>query len=317
LHLRGKYWDNFEALLGSGKKDFQKNGADFPETLRELSADLNTAKACGFDPAITERLNRLILDGNQILYKQNSFSLKDTSVFLLQKFPQILRKHYRSILACHIIFYGLYFFFLLICLKYDDLAEYIVPKKQKQELLSMYDPQSEYYLNPREIENDADMFGFYIFNNISIAFRTFAGGVFAGAGSLVLLMVNAVFLCAATGLIINAGFLDTFFSFTSAHSAFELTGIILSAQAGLLLGYSIFFRGSLSVQASFRKTGRDAAVLMAGSAVLIFFAAVIEAFWSSRHEIKPLYHYASAIFFWLLLIFYFVFAGKKKREHSI
>jgi uncharacterized membrane protein SpoIIM required for sporulation len=90
------------------------------------------------------------------------------------------------------------------------------------------------------------MFGFYVYNNISIAFRTFAGGILAGIGSLLILCFNGAYLGIVAGHIINAGFTRTFFPFVIGHSGFELNAIVLSAQAGLLLGYRLFFTGGLS-----------------------------------------------------------------------
>ena len=68
-----------------------------------------------------------------------------------------------------------------------------------QNLEEMYDPDADHYLEPRQVSGDADMFGYYIYNNVSIAFRTFAGGVLAGLGSLLFFLYNAVFLGAASG----------------------------------------------------------------------------------------------------------------------
>ena len=48
------------------------------------------------------------------------------------------------------------------------------------------------------------MFGFYIRNNIGIAFRTFASGIFAGLGSVFFLALNGVFIGVAAGQAMRA-----------------------------------------------------------------------------------------------------------------
>jgi uncharacterized membrane protein SpoIIM required for sporulation len=312
LQLREHSWNDFQTMLSGGAKVFKKNAAEFPDLLRALSADLNTARANGFDPAIEERLNRLVTEGNHILYRQRSFPLKEFAVFIGRTFPCAVRKRWRPVAACHLIFYGLLLFFYLICLNYDDITTLIVPPPEKRQMLDMYDPSNSYFLKPRKVENDADMFGFYIYNNVSIAFRTFAGGIFAGLGSLFFLMLNAISLGAVAAIIVDAGFYETFFSFTAGHSAFELTGIVLSATAGLILGYNFFFPQGRSRGAALREAGKTAGPIISGSAVLIMAAAVIEAFWSSRHEIDALYHYISGAVCWSLLIAYFLCVGKKR-----
>ncbi|GMO26091.1 MAG: stage II sporulation protein M [Termitinemataceae bacterium] len=317
LRLREQKWNNFEVMLLAGKKGIKKNADTFVETLRELTSDLNTARANAFDPAIAERLNRLVSDGNHILYRQKSYPLKDISFFIFRTFPAAVRENYKTILACHLIFYGLYIFFAIVCVKNRDITAFMIAPEERQEMTAMYDPDSYNYLKPRSVIFDADMFGYYIFNNVTIAFRAFASGIFAGIGSIGALVFNGVFLGAVTGLIIQAGFSKTFFSFISGHSPFELTGIVLSGAAGLILGLNLFFRKGLSMGAALKRCGGTCSALIGGSAVLITLAAVVEAFWSSRHEIPAMFHYMSGGFFWVLLIVYFVFSGRNKRHAKL
>jgi uncharacterized membrane protein SpoIIM required for sporulation len=176
----------------------------------------------------------------------------------------------------------------------------------------MYDPAGEHFLVPRDVGSDADMFGFYIYNNISIAFRIFAGGIFAGLGSLFLLCLNAVFLGISAGHIINNNLGGTFFPFIVGHSGFELTAIIFSAQGGLLLGYRLFITRGLSRGASIRQAGKDALPIIAGSGLLLVLAAVIEAFWSSRHHLPLALRCGAGISGWILLLVYFLCAGRSK-----
>jgi uncharacterized membrane protein SpoIIM required for sporulation len=307
-------WNQFEAMLTERGKDFSPKAESFPRLLRCISADLNTARVNGFDPQIVERLNRLVLDGNQ---KQNSvrnFSLYPVIKFLTVLFPASVRRHWKSFASCAFIFYGLNVFIMFVCIDNEQFTNSILPRNIRYQLEEMYnaDKESVFYLKPREVTGDADMFAYYIYNNTSIAFQTFAGGILFGAGSLLILISNAVFLGAASGYIINMGYSETFFSFVAAHSAFELTGIVLSAQAGLLLGYSFFVTGGLSRSASLKKTGETVFPIIAGAAVLIFLAAIIESFWSSKHTIAPLYHYITGAAAALLLVLYFFCAGRGK-----
>jgi uncharacterized membrane protein SpoIIM required for sporulation len=162
------------------------------------------------------------------------------------------------------------------------------------------------------------MFGYYIYNNISIAFRNFAGGVVAGIGSLIVLFVNAVFLGAAAAHIINVGYGSTFFPFVAGHSGFELTALVLSAFGGLYLGYHLFITRGLTRAVSLKRAGEAALPIIGGSILLLVLAAAIEAFWSSHHELPaPLKYWAGAAG-WVLLFLYFVLSGRKHdgRTHG-
>jgi uncharacterized membrane protein SpoIIM required for sporulation len=309
---REKDWKELEGIITGGGKELRKKAAWFPQAFRELNGDLNTARSHGFDPSLIEKLNRLTLEGSQLLYGREPFSLKKAYAFIFGTFPRAVRSQWRGFAACSLIFYGLAVFTLLVCVRFPDFTFELMSRWEASSLEDMYDPESGYYLEPREISTDADMFGFYIFNNISIAFRNFAGGIVVGIGSLLSLAVNGVFFGAAAAHIINKGFQDTFFSFIIGHSGFELTAIVLSAQAGLHLGYRFFITKGLGRGESLREAGKTSLPIVAGSAIMLVMAAAIEAFWSSRHELPSELRYGAGFFIIMLLSFYFLFAGRAK-----
>jgi len=314
VRRREKFWGEFEAFVYGGSKQIKARPSWFPAGYRELTQDLNTARAHGFDLSIIERLNSLVLEGNQILYTRRSWPLRAIPDFVFRVFPQAVRSKWRSLASSLLIFYGLAFFFAFLCVRNPDMVYQLLGEDTVLNLEEMYDPTSAHYLTPRDASSDADMFGFYIYNNISIAFRTFAGGILAGIGSLVILCFNGVFLGAAAGCIINAGFGSTFFPFIIGHSSFELTAIVLSAQGGLLLGYGLFFTRGLSRAASLKAAGKTALPIIAGAALMLLVAACIEAFWSSRIGFPPALRYGAGIAGWVLVFAYFVFAGKGRRN---
>jgi hypothetical protein len=47
---------------------------------------------------------------------------------------------------------------------------------------------------------------------------------------------------------------------------------------------------------------------------MLFVAAIIEAFWSSRHELGFPVHYAAGAAGWILLFAYFIFCGREKKK---
>jgi len=318
IQQREHDWIEFSRLVTGKKSILRKETVSFVLKFRMLTQDLNTAKTYGFDPAIIERLNILVNNGNQILYAQHNWPLKTLLRFILQTFPQKVRSHWRGILAAFLLFYGLELFFAFLCVRFPGIAEDLVSAQILDNIEEMYNPESEHFLMPRDVKNDADMFGFYIYNNISIAFRTFASGIFAGIGSLFYLCFNAGFLGIVEGHVINAGHAKTLFSFIIAHSAFEVTAIIFSAHAGLLLGYRFFVTKGLTRGASIKKAGQDALPIIAGSTMMLVIAAVIEAFWSSKHYLPFTLRIIVGISIWILLLLYFLLAGRgKNSEYSV
>ncbi|MDR2313600.1 MAG: stage II sporulation protein M [Spirochaetaceae bacterium] len=311
IKRRENDWKELERIIRRRGKLLKQRAFWFPRAFRLVTGDLNTARSHGFDPALIERLNRLVIEGNQLLYERAPFSWKGLGNFIFRSFPRAARAHWRSFGACSLIFFGLAVFTALGCLRFPGFVYELLPPQAVMNLEEMYNPQGEYYLSPRNVSTDADMFGYYIYNNISIAFQSFAGGVLAGIGSLFILAFNGIFIGAAAGHIIHAGFQDTFFPFIIGHGGFELTALIFAAQGGFILGYRLFITRGLSRGESLREAGKTALPIITGSALMLVIAAAIEAFWSSRHEIPKIFRYGTGAGIIFLLTLYFVFSGRK------
>jgi uncharacterized membrane protein SpoIIM required for sporulation len=162
----------------------------------------------------------------------------------------------------------------------------------------------------RQADTDVGMFGYYIMHNVSIGFQTFAGGLLFGLGAVFYLVYNGLVIGAITGHLVQSGLATNFFSFTSGHSAFELTAICLSGAAGLKLGLALVAPGRLTRFAALRVAARGAIPLVVGLAAMLLIAAGIEAFWSPRTFLPPPMKYAIGIGLWIFLLLYFVFAGR-------
>ena len=83
------------------------------------------------------------------------------------------------------------------------------------------------------------MAGFYVYNNVGIAFRCFATGVLFGLGSVFFLVYNGLQMGAVAGLLTASGRGFNLLTFVASHGAFELTAIVIPGTAGLVMGYAL------------------------------------------------------------------------------
>jgi len=111
IQQREPVWNEFAKLIAGKRSDLKKGAVSFVHEFREITQDINTAKSCGFDPAIIERLNALINEGNQILYARRNWTLKEPLKFIWRTFPQKVRSQWKGILAVTLLFYGFNIFF--------------------------------------------------------------------------------------------------------------------------------------------------------------------------------------------------------------
>jgi uncharacterized membrane protein SpoIIM required for sporulation len=125
---------------------------------------------------------------------------------------------------------------------------------------------------------------FIITNNIRVAIACFAGGIFLGVGSLVLLAYNGLAMGTFAGHFANQGLLGYLMEFIVGHGVLELFAIWVSGAAGFLLGKSIVAPGDRSRTDALVASGRVAVRMMGAVAVLLVIAGSIEGFLSVGGE---------------------------------
>jgi uncharacterized membrane protein SpoIIM required for sporulation len=192
-----------------------------------------------------------------------------------------------------------------------ELILSVVDEQTAASFESMYSPDAESIGRRRDADTDWAMFGFYIRNNITVAFQCFAAGLFFGVGSLFFLGFNGAYGGAIGGYLVERGLSSTFFSFVVTHAAFELTAIVLSGAAGLRIGYAVLApRRQTRVQALVTAS-RESIVIVYGVTLMLLIAAAIEAFWSSASWLPLPLKYGVAAVCWLVVLAYFLFQGRR------
>ena len=178
----------------------------------------------------------------------------------------------------------------------------------------MYSPSADSIGRTRTASTDWMMFGYYIRNNIGVAFQCFAGGLFAGLGTLFFLAYNGAFGGALAGYLTERGLSPTFYSFVATHSAFELTAIVLSGARGAADRPRAAGAGPPDAACS-RWSWRRASPrsLLYGVTAMLLVAAAIEAFWSSATWLAAGVKYGVAALCWAAVLAYFTFQGRRAR----
>jgi uncharacterized membrane protein SpoIIM required for sporulation len=192
-----------------------------------------------------------------------------------------------------------------------DLIYHLLDPDQVAEFEEMYDPRAAHYGTPRDTVGDFEAYAFYTSHNVGVALRTFAWGVFAGVGSLALLVFNGIYLGIVAAHITQVGHAVPFFSFVIGHGAFELTAITLAGTTGMKLGWSLVAPGPLPRVAALRETARACLPLIYGAVAMLAVAAVLEAFWSSSRWIAPPVKFAVGAALWAFVAIWLAQGGRR------
>jgi uncharacterized membrane protein SpoIIM required for sporulation len=302
-------WNELERELGLKQRAIDPDR--FLALYRLCCEHLALARARSFPLHVIERLSSITSRAHQIIYRQSDAGLARVARALLEDFPATVRRLWSYIaIAAALLIMPTIALGIATYLN-PDLILSIADRATATEFGQMYSPAAQAIGRPRGIASGWLMFGFYIKNNIGIAFQCYATGVVFGLGALFFLLFNGAFAGGIAGYVASLGYGSTFFPFVATHSAFELTAIVLCGGAGLRIGQSVLLPGRLTRVGSLELAARETSLIVFGAAVMLVIAAAIEAFWSSAPWVTPAAKYVCAGFCWTLVLCFFL-----RRPHA-
>jgi uncharacterized membrane protein SpoIIM required for sporulation len=246
-----------------------------------------------------------------LIYHRRDFRFAQLRDLALVAFPRSVRAHWPYIAVSTATFMLPTIIVGLLVYWRPDFILSVLNQETASQFEQMYSPNAQ-ALGRRTPSTDWMMFGYYIHNNIGVSFQCFAGGLFAGVGSLFFLAWNGAFGGAIAGYLTERGLSSTFYSFVATHSSFELTAIILSGAAGLRIGHALLAPRRQTRRQSLVVATRETSVLLYGVTVMLIVAAAIEAFWSSAQWLPLPVKYSVAALCWAAVITFFVRQGRQE-----
>lgn len=286
-------------------------GARFAALYRRACEHLALARARSYPAHMVDRLERATTEAHQLIYDQRAFGITRVVQLATREFPDAVRRHRRYVAVSAAAFVLPMIVIAVVVYHRPELILSVVSSETAASFEEMYSQTAESIGRTRAAATDWAMFGFYIRNNVGVSFQCFAGGLFAGLGTLFFLAYNGAFSGALAGYLAERGLSPTFFSFISTHSAFELTVIVLSGAAGLRLGHALLAPGRFTRQQALVRATRESAVILYGVTAMLLIAAAVEAFWSSATWLPAAAKYVAAGICWTAVLSYFAFQGRR------
>ena len=308
LESRCENWRELEELctLAKGARRRTTDARSitrFSALYRAACADLALAEAYQLPPSTVRYLHRLVGRAHNRLYRSQSFTFSTWGRQLLVDVPQrLFNDNFLRLAFC--VFWGMFVLSAYMAYTTPGFAERVAGKAAIQQV------EESFSQPPWELgmEGRAAMVGFYILHNASIGLRCFVFGLVFAVGGLYITLFNAASLGAIFGHMATVSQWDNFSQFVTAHGPFELTAIVLSAAAGMRLGFSLIDTQRLTRIESLRKAGEEAMPVMCAAIIMFLLAALIEGFLSP--SAAPYWTKALvAVLSTGLLTFYFVGLG--------
>jgi uncharacterized membrane protein SpoIIM required for sporulation len=302
-------WNELTALMGQYRSWHRLPPATIARAgslYRSVSADLMHARAAGYTPDLVAFLDGLAGRAHAGLYSAPPYRLGALADLIAREFPRTVRRYWRFVVIAAALFAGPGLVGFVGSVRSQAFATQILPESTAAQMRESYshDPSER-----RSGDDNAFMAGFYVNNNIGIAFRCFATGILFGLGSMFFLVYNGLMIGAVAGFVQSAGFGRNLLTFIVGHGAFELTAIVISGAAGMVMGYALVETDGLTRFGSLRRRARDLAHLIMGVALMLAVAAALEGFWSPSHVPRPVKLVVAALL-WIAVMAYLALAGR-------
>lgn len=315
LERRYSNWKELESLCA--KVEGQRTPLSPEATLRFAAlyratcADLALADSYQLPQQTVTYLHHLVGRAHNQLYRSRKFDYRGWARELFEGIPQRLFRD-GCVRLAFLLFWGFFLGAMLLAYVDRGQAEQLVGKAMMEQLDEMY---ADEIGKGRDVHQSGAMAGFYIQHNTSIGLQCFASGLVFGVLGLFTLIFNAALLGGAFGYMASTESSGNFFNFVTAHGPFELTAIVLSAAAGMRMGFAIIHTGGWTRQAALFRAAQESVPTMSLAMLFFFFAALIEGFLSPSalpYAIKA----AVAILSTAAIVVYIVVLGYPRRGNS-
>ncbi|MBW3635656.1 MAG: stage II sporulation protein M [Armatimonadetes bacterium] len=258
---------------------------------RRASADLARAQtrynSTFAGQELVRSLNALVLRAHAQIYSAPPASPSRGLFFFLFGFPAAFRRHWRPILLAAVLMFGSALCaYVSVWTNEENIQLFITDPDMRREAVNAVKTRAQNKQITGWGANTAyegtlaspEVSSRIMTNNIRVTIMAVALGVTAGLGTALVLMANGLMIGGLAGAATNANVDYLFWSVILPHGVLELTAICIAGGAGLLLARAIYAPGDLPRRDALRLAGGEAVQLLAGVAMMLILAGLIEGF---------------------------------------
>lgn len=253
---------------------------------RRTSADLARAQtryASTFaGQELMRSLNALVLRAHAQIYSSPPAQPARGLWFFLFGFPAAFRRHWKPIFLAALLTYGPAFAaYVSVWANPQSASMFVDPRavakveeRAQKKLTTGWGANTNY----EGLAASPEVSSFIMTNNIRVTITAVALGVTAGLGTAYVLIANGLMLGGLAGAATNSNVDFLFWSVILPHGILELSAICISGGAGFVIARALFAPGDLARRDALKLAGNEAAQLLAGVALMLILAGLIEGF---------------------------------------
>lgn len=273
-----------EALFIKKNKDrWLKNQQTPSEDPDEMAAEFtqlvdDLAYAKTFYPSgrvtyfINSQASKIYLD----IYKNRKEESNRLVTFWKYDLPLTIRKHHRVVFFSFVFFLIFFAIGFFVAMKDESIPRSIFGDNYVDLTLENIEKGNPFGIY--EKGNPLLSWLSLMIHNIRVSMLMFVSGIFCGVPSLYMEAQNAVMLGTFDQFFSSKGLGIDFWLVVFVHGTLEITALIIAAAAGLILGKSFLFPGTIRRIDSFKLGAKDGVKIMIGLMPVFALAAFFEGF---------------------------------------
>jgi uncharacterized membrane protein SpoIIM required for sporulation len=319
LSTERPHWQELEALLDrletEAQPQFSVEEVERFHLLYERAAAALARLSAHADPDTHRFLENLVARAYGEIHESRGRSERFSPwQWAVQTFPQTFRRHFRAFVMTVIVTLVGAIFGSAILAFDPEMKALILPfdhlHGDPAERVALEESQKG-----KPLDGEKSQFSAHLMtHNTRVSILALALGMTFGAGTLILLFYNGVILGAVAFDYVRAGQTEFLLAWLLPHGSIEIPAILIAGQAGLVLAGALIGRANRDpLSRRLRDAGPDLVTLIAGVALLLIWAGLVEAFLSQYHA--PIIPYSAKIAFGAIeLALLSLYLGKSGRS---
>ena len=302
IQERADTWEQLEAVVEEGAKVPPDEVADL---YVQVTDDLAYARTFYPESEVVAYLNTLAQKTHRQLYRGRASRPQRVRRFWMQEVPTAIRNARGALLLSALLFAVAVAIGTLSALHDSSFVRLIMGEhyvNMTLQNISEGDPMAVY----KQMQQ-TEMFVSIAVNNIYVSFLAFVLGIFFSLGTAYVLIQNGIMLGSFHILFYEEGLLWEALLVIYIHGTLEIAAIVVAGGAGLVLGNSFLFPGTLPRLVSLRRGAKQGLKIIIGLVPVFVVAALLEAF-VTRYTEMPIAASLSVIVGSLVFLgWYFVY----------
>ena len=269
-------WERLATLSAKARRGARRLApGELDELVRlyqQVSGHLARARTAYTDPGLHARLTTVVAAANAAIYGGRARTGASLQRFFGEAFPTAMWASRRFLAVA------------AACLFVPAIAIGWWLQGSEQALDAAIDPAQRAALLESEFvdyysQAPAEQFSTLVLtNNIRVSLVAFALGCLLCVPGIAILAFNGANVGVVGGVFVDAGEPGTFFGHIAPHGFLELTAIVITAAAGLRVGWAMIAPGDRRRGDAIAEEGRAAVVLVLGCLPVFVVAGIIEGF---------------------------------------